>query len=110
MGGGVISKRYGFSNILYLMLDLCWRCQASTGTLLHIWRACPPIYKVWECVICLYNLANDESILNSPECLFYLNSYLELKKSLLGFFISAVRQVIPRYWKSFIIPSIPEWI
>lgn len=47
--------------------ELCWCCRLSMGDFLHVWWACPPINKLWERIINLYNIVTGESVHNSAE-------------------------------------------
>lgn len=37
--------------------DQCWRCNVAIGNLSHLRWACPSIYKLWDQVINMYNIA-----------------------------------------------------
>lgn len=47
--------------------DLCWRCQSSKGSLLHIWWECPPVYDFWGMILQLYTCA---TVPNMPQISF----------------------------------------
>lgn len=95
------------------LTDVCWRCLSSSGTMLHIWWACPPIWKLWQKVFDLYSRLMATSIKPTPEIalLSILPGPLKsIKKDVLRHFLAAVRTVIPRHWKTTDVPSLGEWV
>lgn len=93
--------------------DTCWRCNSATGTYKHIWWDCDVIRPFWTQIFQIYNEINDKPLTPSPviALLSILPGTLKSQKhSLLKFFLSAARQLIPRHWKTTSPPSLIEWV
>lgn len=93
--------------------DCRWRCNAAPGSMLHIWWDCPLLLPFWESIFTLYNnLAGSNVTASASLGLLSMlpGSISSLKKGLLKHFLTAVRTIIPRRWKSSIPPSREEWL
>ena len=80
--------------------------------MLHVWWECPPVKKFWKQIFDLYGKLEGIVICASPRVALLNMTQCSLKKAreeVLGHFISAARVVIPRYWKTRLVPSLGEW-
>lgn len=92
---------------------LCWRCDAEDGTVIHIWWTCPRIAPLWQQVFALYAalysviIPSDSKI---PILSILPGTISAMKKSMLRYFLTAIKQIIPGHWKSTDITSMAEWL
>lgn len=90
----------------------CWRCQASLGTMSHIWYYCPKILPFWQKIFEIYRAMTGNEIY--PDILITVLSMIpgsikNIKRDSLKYFLTAARTCIARKWKSSITPSMMEW-
>lgn len=82
--------------------DICWRCNSAKGTYNHIWWECDVLCPFWAQIFQIYTeITTNRSRfpLLVPPFPYYL-ALSNLKNNLLKCFLSAGRQLIPRYWKT----------
>lgn len=91
----------------------CWRCNASRGTLLHIWWECPLIQPFWSEIHQLISQITTYTPDFSPAR--YLLHHTpgspgSYKKSLTLHLINAANLCIPAHWRHPAPPTLEEWI
>lgn len=113
----VLSRWYRVPTTLRMMFpansDTCWRCNSKKGTYLHIWWECDRLLPFWTQIFHIYSEIYDKPLMPSPTIALLSilpGAVKSQKNSLLKFFMSAGRQLIPRHWKSTTLPSILEWV
>lgn len=93
---------------------LCWSCNASIGTLLHIWWECPLIQTYWTEIHRLITQITTYSPDFTPAQYLLLHTSLPqhtYKKSLVLHLINAANLCIPVHWRNTSPPpTILEWI
>lgn len=93
--------------------DVCWRCGAETGTMLHIWWECSHIRNFWDEVCAQIHAITETELEFSPECcLLHLSNYSlsRYKKSVVRHMLNAAKTIIPRHWKSTHTLKLTEWL
>ncbi|KAM9319845.1 receptor-type tyrosine-protein kinase FLT3 [Gastrophryne carolinensis] len=79
----------------------------------HIWWSCPPIKVLWDQIFSIYEEVTGTKIENTPQvALLSLipGPVSGIKKGILRHFISAMRAIIPRKWKSQVPPTLMDWV
>lgn len=79
--------------------DACWRCHSEKGTYLNTWWECTGICPFWLQIFQFFTEIYDEPLTPSPSiALLSLlpGSIKSQKASVLKFFLSVGRQLIPR--------------
>lgn len=92
---------------------LCWRCQQSTGTLIHIFWSCPRIRPFWGRVREIIQKFTDRNVPDEPA--YFLHHATDTparvyKKSIVRHLLDAAKICIPLKWKSPEPPSIATWL
>uniref|UniRef100_A0A8C5MA17 Reverse transcriptase domain-containing protein n=1 Tax=Leptobrachium leishanense TaxID=445787 RepID=A0A8C5MA17_9ANUR len=93
--------------------SVCWRCNNSEGTFLHIWWSCPPLMGFWRKIHDAILRVTGVDLSLSPACflLFHIALPLKnLKRSVLMSMLLAARSLIPILWRTDRTPSIEEWM
>lgn len=91
----------------------CWRYGSEDGSYLHIWWDCSSIHSLWSQVFSIYSSLYDQPLQPSPEIALLSmlpGSITSQKRSLLRFFLSAARQIIPLFWKTTTRPPLALWV
>lgn len=92
---------------------LCWRCNASHGTLLHIWWECTLIQPFWTEIHRLISQITTITPDFTPAQFLLHHTTIprsKYKNSLVLHLINAANQCIPVHWRSTSPPTISEWI
>lgn len=91
-----------------------WRRQTNMGTFLYIWWTCPLIQTLLRFMKETFVEMSRTSLTLTPDSLTIYSMLPCSRKSqkffLLGFYLAATWQLIPRYWKSTSIPQAEAWI
>lgn len=93
--------------------DICWRCNKSVGTFLHIWWEFEEIQKFWTTITDLViQITGTNLKLDAASCLLHLNdfSYKTYKKSPIRHMLNAAKSLIATNWHSTRIPSTQHWL
>ncbi|CAH2273902.1 Hypothetical predicted protein [Pelobates cultripes] len=91
--------------------NTCWRCNATTGTLEHLWWSCGSIQPLWTAVsTTLDQLHIPKFQLSKPSCLLLLlPANLTLaQKQIAALTILAARNLLALHWKSQTCPSLAQ--
>lgn len=92
--------------------EVCWRCGAEKGTMMHIWWECSHIRNFWDEVCSRIHAITETELELSPECcLLHVSNYSlsRYKKSVVRHMLNAAKTIIPRHWKSTHTPTLAEW-
>lgn len=93
--------------------ELCWRCQAEKGTLLHVFWSCSKLTNFWQTIRTTMQKFTDYNITNDPAFFLLHASNIPTKtykKSVIGHLLDAAKACIPLNWKSPKPPTIDLWI
>ena len=92
---------------------LCWRGCGNRATHAHLWWYCPNIRPYWVSVLnCMKEIQGFETPNDPGVVLLHCTDRPvgPYKKSLTPHFLNAAKSLIPRYWKSNIIPTLRQWL
>lgn len=95
------------------MLDLCWRCRADKGTLIHIFWSCPKLTHFWRVERETVQQFTDRTITDDPAFFLLHASNIPdriYKKSVIRHLLDAAKACIPLHWKSTLPPTIDLWL
>lgn len=92
---------------------MCWRCNPSLGSLLHVWLNCIHIKPFWEKVHNTISKIITYTLDFTPA--HYLLHHTSLpqstyRRSLMLHLINAAKQCIPLYWRNTNPPKISNWL
>lgn len=93
--------------------NICWRCEKSVGTMLHIWWECENIQPFWKEVHNLISHITTYILDCSPAQFLLHHTSLSKKsyfKSLAMHMVNAAKLCIPIHWRSKNAPTIREWL
>lgn len=112
----IVSRWYRTPSVIHKFYpslpDTCWRCHKGSGSLIHIWWACPSLQPFWRQVHKLTNQISSSNLEFLPTQLLLHFSSLPVsvyRSSLPLHLLNAAKLCIPTHWGSTIIPSLSEW-
>lgn len=90
----------------------CWKCNADTGSMLHIWWSCTKIQPFWMKVHKLITEITTYSLDYAPQMFLLHHSKTHIptyKHSLAMHLVNAAKMCVPYKWRSTEPPTIKEW-
>ena len=102
-------------NIICLIeSNLCWRCQSSTGDIIHMFSNCPSLHTFWQKVMKkTWDILGTAIPANYALLLLNItNNIYRLRSSCLTWLKvsqTTAKRVILRHWRENDLPSYKEW-
>lgn len=93
--------------------DVCWRCQESEGTMIHIFWECQMLREFWKMVEETVETTTGVSLGENPAAFLLHDIPLsndKYKNLLLKHLLTAAKACIPVFWKSNVSPTRLQWM